>query len=94
MGLTPEEHVEAGAKLKRAVRDISDVAAITRCYGRLSQQLEDVARGLSAQRGQLERALIEQVGANGMVEGVHVRDVYFGQLAENDGEGQSERAPA
>jgi hypothetical protein len=83
MGLTLEEHVEAGRKLKRAVRDIEDVAAIMRCYERTSQQLSDAANGLMAQRGWLERKLIEQVGADATVEGVHVKDCYFGPLMED-----------
>ena len=84
MGLTPEEHVEAGRRLKRAVRDIFEVAHIARNYERTSQQLSDAANGLMAQRGWLERKLIEQAGADAMVEGVHVRDVYFGEMEEVD----------
>jgi hypothetical protein len=35
-----------------------------------------------AQRGELERKLIEAVGDDAMVEGVHVRDIYFGEMEE------------
>jgi hypothetical protein len=35
-----------------------------------------------AQRGELERKLIEAVGEAGMVEGRHVRDIYFGEMEE------------
>jgi len=70
--------------LKRARRLLLDASAIIRNYDRLSRQLSDAANGLMAQRGELERKLIEAVGEDGMVEGVHVRDVYFGQLAESE----------
>jgi hypothetical protein len=86
MGLTLEEHIEAGRKLKRVVRLLHDVGAMTRCYERLSTQLNDAANGLMAQRGWLERKLIEQVGPDAMIEGVHCRDVYFGsEMEEVDG---------
>jgi hypothetical protein len=78
MGLTLEEHLEVGRLLKRARRDLLDAAAIIRNYDRLSRQLSDAANGLMAQRGELERKLIEAVGEDGMVEGTHVREVYFG----------------
>ena len=78
MGLTLAEHREVGAMLKRARALLLDAAAITRCHDRLSRQLSDAANGLMAQRGELERKLIDAVGADAMVEGVHVREVYFG----------------
>jgi len=80
LGLTVEEHIRVGAMLKRARGLLLDAAAITRNYDRLSRQLSDAANGLMAQRGELERKLIDAVGENGMGEGVHVRDVYFGQV--------------
>ena len=83
MGLTLEEHREFGALLRRARQLLLDASAITRCYERLSQQLSEAANGLMAQRGWLERKLIEQVGADAMVEGKHVRDVYFGSEMED-----------
>jgi hypothetical protein len=82
MGLSLAEHRAFGAKLKRARALILDVAAGVRNYERLSQNLSDIANRLTAPRGELERKLIEQVGENGMVEGVHVRDVYFGNAME------------
>jgi hypothetical protein len=82
MGLTLEEHVRVGSMLKRARRDLLDAAAIIRNYERLSRQLSDAANGLMAQRGELERKLIEAVGAEGMVEGIKVRDIYFGEMKE------------
>ena len=69
------------AMLKRARRLLLDASAICRCYDRLSRQLGDAANGLMAQRGELERKLIEAVGPEAMVEGVHVRDVYFGEVS-------------
>jgi hypothetical protein len=78
MGLTPTEHREVGGMLKRARRLLLDAAAITRCYERLSRQLSDAGNGLMAIRGELERKLIDAVGDDGMVEGVPVREVYFG----------------
>ena len=82
MGLTLAEHREVGAKLKRARRDLLDAAHVTRNYERLSRQLSDAANGLMAQRGELERKLIEQVGEGGMVEGIPVREIYFGEVRE------------
>jgi hypothetical protein len=78
MGLTLSEHREVGAKLKRARQLLLDASAITRNYDRLSRQLSDAANGLMAQRGELERKLIDAVGEDGSVEGVPVREVYFG----------------
>jgi hypothetical protein len=82
MGLTLSEHREVGAMLKRARRLLLDAAATCRCYDRLSRQLSDAANGLMAIRGELERKLIDAVGADAMVEGVHVRDIYFGEMKE------------
>jgi hypothetical protein len=78
MGLTLAEHREVGAMLKRARRLLLDAAHMTWCYERLSRQLGDAANGLMAQRGELERKLIDAVGENGSVEGVPCREVYFG----------------
>jgi hypothetical protein len=82
LGLTLSEHREVGAMLKRARRLLLDAAHITWNYDRLSRQLSDAANGLMAIRGELERKLIEVVGPEGMVEGTHVRDVYFGNVKE------------
>jgi hypothetical protein len=35
-------------------------------------------------RAELERELIKAVGPEGMVEGIKVRDVYFGELVEEE----------
>jgi hypothetical protein len=82
--LTPAEHVELGAILKRARRLLHEAGAMTRPYGRLSQVFFDIAdRGLMTPRAFLERKLIEQVGGeNVLVEGIAARDVYFGELVE------------
>jgi hypothetical protein len=80
MGLTLSEHREVGAMLKRARELLLDAAAITRCYERQWRELHDIVDSLVSPRHQLERKLIERVGADGMVEGVHVRDVYFGTM--------------
>jgi hypothetical protein len=54
-----------------------------RPYGKLAQQLFDLAdRGLMTPRAFLEGKLIEQVGEDGVVDGVRVRDCYFGELKE------------
>ena len=82
-GLTPAEHVEVGSLLKRARNDLLEAAMMCRPYGKLSQQLLDTADALP--RGWLEARLVEQVGDDAMVEGVHVRDVYFGEMEEVDG---------
>jgi hypothetical protein len=78
MGLTLSEHLEVGAKLKRARALLLDAAATCRCYERQSRQLMDAANALMAQRGWLEARLIDAVGENGSVEGLHCRNVYFG----------------
>jgi len=82
-GLSPAEHVELGRDLKHARALLLDAAATCRCYGKLSHQLYDLADTLTVPRSWLERVLIEAVGADAMVEGVHCRDVYFGELAES-----------
>ena len=81
MGLTLSEHREVGSKLKHARQLLLDAAAETRCYDRLSQNLSDIANRLTAPRAELERKLIEAVGIDAMVEGAHVRDVYFGEVS-------------
>jgi hypothetical protein len=81
--LTPEQHVALGAKLKDARRLLLEVAAMCRCYGQVSQDLFDIAN-LIGPRHQLETRLIEEVGREGMVEGVHCRDVYFGEVEVED----------
>jgi hypothetical protein len=87
MGLTVDEHLDNGRKLKLAVRLLRDVAATCRCYERQSRQLEDAANALTAQRGWLEARLIEAVGPDAMVEGVPCREVYFGELVEEEVDG-------
>ena len=84
MGLTLSEHREVGRMLKRAHRLFLDAAAIVRCYHRRSRQLDEIAAGLRSQRGSLAQKLREQVGEDGMVEGVPVREVYFGELKERE----------
>jgi hypothetical protein len=88
MGLTPAEHLELGRLMKRNILGLQDAAKLARCYGRLSDELYDCADMLMRQRNWLEKRLIEAVGANAMVEGVHVREVYFGNvraMEESDG---------
>jgi hypothetical protein len=80
--LTPIEHVELGATLKRARQLLLEAAGMTRRYGRLSTQLYDVADSLTSPRAWLEQRLIADFGADAMVEGIHCRDVYFGQMEE------------
>jgi hypothetical protein len=82
MGLSLEEHVAVGAKLKRARALILDCAAEVRCYERLSHNLSNMANSLTAPRAELERKLIEAVGEDGEVEGVRCRDIYFGEVAD------------
>jgi hypothetical protein len=84
-GLTPAEHVELGTLLKRARRLLHEAGAMCRPYGQLAQDLFDLAdRSLMSPRAFLEKRLIEAVGDDGVVEGVHVRDVYFGELKEEE----------
>ena len=84
--LTPQEHVELGAILKRARRLLHEAGAMCRPYGQLAQDLFDLAdRGLMSPRAFLEKRLIEQVGSeDALVEGVPARDVYFGPLVEKE----------
>jgi hypothetical protein len=77
MGLSLEEHRDLGSLLKRAVRDLEDAAAITRCYERTSRQLRDAANALMSQRTWLEQRLIDAVGEE------RARDVYFGEERED-----------
>jgi hypothetical protein len=74
--LSPAEHVELGALLKCARNDLLSAAMMCRPFGKLSQQLLDTADALP--RAWLEQRLVELVGADAMIEGVHCRDVYFG----------------
>jgi hypothetical protein len=58
---------------------------MTRPFGRLSQQLFDIAdRSLMSPRSFLEKRLIELVGEDAIVDGVHVKDCYFGELREEE----------
>jgi hypothetical protein len=81
-GLSPSEHVEVGALLKEARTNLLIAARLCRVYGRLSDQLVELADGSMSQRAWLERRLIDAVGADGVIDGVHVRDVYFGTVME------------
>jgi hypothetical protein len=81
-GLSPSEHVEVGALLKEARNNLLIAARICRVYGRLSDQLAGIADSFMSQRAWLEKRLIDAVGADGVVDGVHVRDCYFGTLME------------
>jgi hypothetical protein len=84
-GLTPEEHVELGRLLKRARRLLHEAGAMCRPYGQLAGDLFDLAdRGLMSPRAFLEKRLIEAVGEDGVVDGVRVRDCYFGELVEEE----------
>ena len=80
--LTTAEHVELGRLLKRVRRDLHDAAVMCRRYGRLSGELFDLADAIPT--GWLETRLVELVGADGVVDGKSVRDVYRGE-GENDG---------
>jgi hypothetical protein len=82
--LTPAEHVELGSLLKRARHDLLEAGALCRGYGRLSAQLFDIADSLTSPRAWLEARLVEAVGEDATVEGVHVRDVYFGTMEDVD----------
>jgi hypothetical protein len=85
-GLSPSEHVELGALLKEARNNLLLAARLCRVYGRLSDQLAGIADGSMAQRAWLEQRLIDAVGADAVVDGVHVRDCYFGtQMEKVDG---------
>ena len=82
--LTPAQHVELGATLKHARRLLLEAAGMCRGYGRLSAQLFDAADALTAPRAWLEARLVEQVGEDAMIAGVHCREVYFGELASEE----------
>jgi hypothetical protein len=80
-GLSPADHVVLGNLLKQARNALLSAAVLARPYGRLSQQLGETADDLNTPCDFLEKRLIEQVG-DGMVEGVPVREVYFGPVME------------
>jgi hypothetical protein len=80
LGLTAEEHRELGATLKEARRLLLEAGAITRgCYPGVSRGLFDIADGLISPRAYLERQLIALVGDDEWV-----REVYFGEFAEEE----------
>ena len=79
--LTAAEHLALGRLLKQARNNLLSAAVLARPYARLSQELGTAADGLMTPCDFLERKLIEQIG-DGMVEGVPVREVYFGPLME------------
>ena len=82
-GLTPAEHVELGALLKRVRRDLHEAGAMCRCYGQLAGDLFDLAdRGLMSPRAFLEKQLIAAVARTEWLRASGVRDVYFGTLAD------------
>jgi hypothetical protein len=68
--------------LKQARNALLSAAVLARPYGRLSQELGNAADGLMTPGDFLERNLIAQVGEDAMVEGVPVREIYFGPLME------------
>jgi hypothetical protein len=78
--LTPAQHVEVGRLLKCARRDLHDAAVMCRRYGRLSRELFEVADAIPT--GWLETRLVELVGADGVIDGKSVRDVYRGEEAD------------
>jgi hypothetical protein len=81
--LSPADHVELGLLLKRARALLHEAGAMCRPYGQLAGDLFDIAdRGLMSPRAFLEKQLIAAVGEDATVEGVHVRDVYFGPQME------------
>jgi len=81
--LTPAQHIELGSLLKAAQRNLETAAMLTRRFGRLSQELFELSDRLTGPRSFLERCLIQQVGDDAMVDGVHCRDVYFGLEVED-----------
>jgi hypothetical protein len=81
--LTPEDHVKLGLLLKRARRLLHQASGMCRCYTRISQDLYDIGN-LIGRRHQLETRLIAEVGADALVEGMHCRDVYFGEVEVED----------
>jgi hypothetical protein len=80
--LTPAEHVQLGALLKQARNSLLSAAVLARPYGRLSAELGSAADALMTPCDFLERKLIEDVGDDATVEGVSVREVYFGPMQE------------
>jgi hypothetical protein len=80
--LSPAQHVQLGALLKQARNALLSAAMIARPYGRLSAQLGKTADDLHTPCDFLEQRLIEDVGEDVTVEGVPVRDVYFGSQME------------
>ena len=86
-GLTPTQHVELGRTLKRARELLLEAGMATRCYGKRSRQLFDAADGLTEPRAWLEKVLIDAVGEDAQVDGVHVRDCYFGSELEEEVDG-------
>jgi hypothetical protein len=83
-GLTVAEHVEVGALLKEAHTNLLIAAKKCRVYGRLSQQLAEIADSFMSQRAWLEQRLIDAVGKDATISGVHCRDVYFGTQIEEE----------
>jgi hypothetical protein len=83
-GLTAQQHRELGAVLKEARRLLLEAGAPTRCYRGVSQELFEIADSLMSPRAFLEKRLIELVGDDAQVEGVHVRDCYFGEFAQEE----------
>ena len=81
-GLSPTQHIELGRTLKRARELLLEAGMATRCYGKLSRGLFDAADGLTEPRAWLEKVLIDAVGEDAQVDGVHVRDCYFGSEME------------
>jgi hypothetical protein len=80
--LTPAQHVALGAQLKQARNALLTAAVIARPYGRLSTQLGETADALITPCDFLEKKLIEDVGEDALVEGVGVREIYFGPMQE------------
>jgi len=78
-GLSIAEHHELGSTLKEARRLLLEAAAQSRVYPSLSREFYDLADALMRPRAELERRLIALAGDEGWV-----REVYFGQLAEEE----------
>jgi hypothetical protein len=79
--LTPAQHIHLGRTLKHANALLLDAARYCRIYGRLADHLYDCADALVKPRSFLEKRLIEEVGDDALISGVHVRDVYFGNTS-------------
>ena len=77
-GLSPAQHLELGNTIKHARRLLHEAAVLSRPYGRIAQRLLDLADAIP--RNELEAKLMAEVGADGVVDGVRARDVYFGEL--------------